>query len=212
VRGPYDVRRLSGLVATGVLSGALGTVVLVGCSLRAKAATREPAASPAGGLAGVGVPAIVPLGVLALPVEGIRRADLTDGFFEKRGGHMHHAMDILAPRHTPVRAAAAGTIAALNSSRAGGTSVWQYDESGHYCYFYAHLQRYAPGLRAGQTVARGDVIGYVGTTGNAPRNTPHLHFAMFRLESKGRWWGGVPVNPYPLLRGDPLAVDGLEAE
>ena len=201
-----DVRRLSGLVATGVLSGALGTVVLVGCALSTRAASREPA-----GAATI-LPAVVPLGLLALPVDGVPRADLVDGFFDKRGSRSHHALDILAPRHTPVRAAVAGVVAALNSTGAGGTSLWQYDESGHYCYFYAHLERYAPGLRAGQTVARGEVIGYVGTSGNAPENTPHLHFAMFRLESKGRWWGGVPVNPYPLLRGDPLAVDALAAE
>lgn len=207
MRGAWDVRRLSGLLATGVLSGALGTVVLVGCALRARASTREPVGAAALG----GLPSIVPLGLLALPVEGVRRADLVDGFFESRDGHTHHALDILAPRHTPVRAAVRGTIAALNSSRAGGTSIWQYDQSGLYCYFYAHLQQYAPGLQAGQTVERGDVIGFVGTSGNAPRRTPHLHFAMFRLESKGRWWGGVPVNPYPLLRGDPLAIDGLEA-
>jgi peptidoglycan LD-endopeptidase LytH len=198
-----DVRRLSGLVATGVVSGALGTIVLVGCALSTRAASREPAAgTPI-------LPAVVPLGLLSLPVEGVPRADLVDGFLERRGSRTHHALDIPAPRHTPVRAAVAGVIAALNSSRSGGTSIWQYDESGQYCYFYAHLQGYARGLRAGQSVARGEVIGYVGTSGNAPKNTPHLHFAMFRLESRGRWWGGVPVNPYPLLRGDPLAVDGL---
>lgn len=201
-----DTRRLSGLAVTGVLTGALGAMAFVGCALRTRAAGREPApTAPA-------LPSVVPLSALALPVEGVAQADLVDGFFDKRGRRTHHALDIPAPRHTPVRAAVAGVVAALNSSGSGGTSIWQYDESGAYCYFYAHLQRYAPGLRAGQAVARGQVIGFVGTSGNAPENTPHLHFAMFRLESKGRWWGGVPVNPYPLLRGDPLAVDGLEAE
>ena len=186
--------------------GALGTVVFVGCALRTRAAARDPApTAPA-------LPSVVPLALLALPVEGVPRADLVDSFFDRRGQRTHHALDILAPRHTPVRAAVAGVVAALNASRAGGTSIWQYDESGAYCYFYAHLQGYAPGLRAGQTVARGQVIGFVGTTGNASEDTPHLHFAMFRLESKGRWWGGVPVNPYPLLRGDPLAADGLATE
>jgi murein DD-endopeptidase MepM/ murein hydrolase activator NlpD len=168
---------------------------------------------PGRGHAGTPVPpSVEPPGLLALPVEGVARAELVDGFLDSRGSRTHHALDIPAPRHTPVRAAVAGVVAALSSSRSGGTSIWQYDESGQYCYFYAHLQRYAPGLRAGQTVARGQVIGFVGTSGNAPEDTPHLHFAMFRLESQGRRWGGVPVNPYPLLRGDPLAVDGLAAE
>jgi peptidoglycan LD-endopeptidase LytH len=202
-----DTRRLSGLALSGILVGALGGVVFVGCALRTRAAAREPApAAPV-------LASVVPLGLLALPVEGVARVELVDSFFDKRGGQRtHHALDIPAPRHTPVRAAVAGVVAALNASRSGGTSIWQYDESGQYCYFYAHLQRYAPGLRAGQAVARGEVIGFVGTSGNAPEDTPHLHFAMFRLESKGRWWGGVPVNPYPLLRGDPLALDGLAAE
>ena len=202
-----DTRRVSGLAVTGVLAGVLGGVVFVGCALHTRAAARDPApTAPA-------LPAVVPPSMLALPVEGFARANLVDSFFDRRGGQRtHHALDIPAPRHTPVRAAVAGVVAALNSSRSGGTSIWQYDESGAYCYFYAHLQRYAPGLRAGQAVARGQVIGFVGTTGNASEDTPHLHFAMFRLESKGRWWGGVPVNPYPLLRGDPLAVEGLEAE
>jgi murein DD-endopeptidase MepM/ murein hydrolase activator NlpD len=197
------VRRLGGLAATGVLVGALGGVVFVGCALRTRAASRPPA------VADPGLPAVVPLGILALPVAGVSRADLIDGFLDQRDGHVHHALDIPAARNTPVRAAVAGTIAALNSSSTGGTSIWQYDQSGQYCYFYAHLQRYSSRLRAGQAVARGDVIGYVGTTGNAPEGAPHLHFAMFRLESRGRWWAGVPVNPYPLLRGDPLATDGL---
>lgn len=198
----FGVGPIRGLVATGILSGALGTIVLTGCALRARAASRQPSVPTSA----PDLPAVVPLGLLAFPVEGVARIDLVDGFLERRGDRMHHALDILAPRHTPVRAAVAGTIAALNSSRAGGTSIWQYDESGQYCYFYAHLQRYAPRLRAGQTVARGEVIGFVGSSGNAPAGTPHLHFAMFRLESKGRWWAGVPVNPYPLLRGDPLAL------
>jgi murein DD-endopeptidase MepM/ murein hydrolase activator NlpD len=206
VQRSRDLGRLNGLVVTGVVSGALGTVVLVGCAMHTRAAGREPA------VAATVLPAVVPLGVLTLPVDGVPRADLVDGFFDGRGQRTHHALDIPAPRNTPIRAAVAGTIAALNSSRSGGTSIWQYDESGAYCYFYAHLERYAPGLRAGQAVARGQVIGFVGTSGNAPESTPHLHFAMFRLESRGRWWAGVPVNPYPLLRGDPLSVEPRDAE
>jgi murein DD-endopeptidase MepM/ murein hydrolase activator NlpD len=186
---------------SGVLSGAVGAIAFMGFALRAQADAPDPALAP-----------LDPSALLGMPVQGIRRVDLVDGYLSPRGHRIHNALDIMAPRNTPVRAATSGTIAALNSSPAGGTSIWQYDESGSFCYFYAHLARYAPGLRAGLPVARGDVLGFVGTTGNAPRHAPHLHFAVFRLESRGRWWSGEPVNPYPLLRGDPLAIAGLEAE
>jgi murein DD-endopeptidase MepM/ murein hydrolase activator NlpD len=188
---------------SGVLSGAVGAIAFMGFALRAQADAPDPAQ------------ALAPLdasALLGMPVQGIRRGELVDGYLSPRGHRIHNALDIMAPRNTPVKAATSGTIAALNSSPAGGTSIWQYDESGSFCYFYAHLARYAPGLRAGLPVARGDVLGFVGTTGNAPRHAPHLHFAVFRLESRGRWWSGEPVNPYPLLRGDPLAIAGLEAE
>lgn len=207
MNGLLDPRHARGLLVSGALAGAIGGIVFIGLALRAQADTPDTAE--------VTAPALAPLdpsALLGMPVEGIRRADLVDGFFGKRGRRIHHALDIMAPRNTPVRAATAGTIAALNASPAGGTSIWQYDESGAYCYFYAHLARYAPGLRAGQPVARGDVLGFVGTTGNAPKSAPHLHFAVFRLETKGRWWSGEPVNPYPLLRGDPLDGATLAAE
>jgi len=205
VKALFDPRQTRGLLLSGVLVGAVGSIVFMGFALRAQADAPEPDAAP---LAPLDASAL-----LGMPVAGIRRGDLTDGYFEKRGRRrLHNAIDIMAPRNTPVRAATSGTIAALNSSPAGGTSIWQYDASGTFCYFYAHLARYVPGLRAGQTVARGDVLGFVGTTGNAPKSAPHLHFAVFRLETKGRWWTGEPVNPYPLLRGDPLDGATLAAE
>lgn len=92
-----------------------------------------------------------------------------------------------------------GTIAKLFDSKAGGTTIYQYDPSGCFCYSYAHLERYAPGLREGQRVSRGDVIGHVGTSGNAPANTPHLHFAVFELEADRRWWKGRAI-PYLIFR------------
>ena len=135
---------------------------------------------------------------LLLPVAGVTPSQLVRSFSDPRGARTHHAIDILAPRNTPVLAADAGTVARLLNSRAGGVSIYQFDEAREFVFFYAHLERYAAGLREGQTVDKGQVIGYVGVSGNAPEDTPHLHFAIHRVEP-GRWWGGTPVDPYDLL-------------
>jgi murein DD-endopeptidase MepM/ murein hydrolase activator NlpD len=138
---------------------------------------------------------------LSFPIDGIDQDRLIDNFDERRGGNRRHeALDILAPRNTPVRAVADGTIAKLFESVPGGHTIYQFDPQGRYCYYYAHLERYARGLREGDVVERGDVIGYVGTSGNAPPDVPHLHFAIYRLGPERRWWEGEPVNPFPLLR------------
>jgi len=138
---------------------------------------------------------------LILPVSGINPGSLRESFDEMRGGdtRRHGAIDILAPRGTPVFAADDGTVRKLFTSSAGGITIYQFDPDERYCYYYAHLDAYAEGLHEGQPVHRGEVIGYVGTTGNAPKNTPHLHFAVVRLNPDRRWWGGTPVDPYPLL-------------
>ena len=137
---------------------------------------------------------------LELPVQGIRREDLRDNFNETRGSRRHEAIDILAPRHTPVMAVEDGKIARLFFSEAGGITIYQFDPSETYVYYYAHLQKYADGLKEGQEVKRGEVIGYVGTTGNAPRETPHLHFAIFQMTDEKKWWQGTPIDPYSVLR------------
>jgi murein DD-endopeptidase MepM/ murein hydrolase activator NlpD len=138
---------------------------------------------------------------LDIPVEGVTPDQLTRSFADLRGAtRRHEAIDILAPRNTPVLAVEAGTIARLFQSKAGGTTIYQFDPTGRYCYYYAHLERYADGLREGQAVRKGQVIGYVGTTGNAPRDTPHLHFAVFRLTADKRWWEGTPIDPFDVLR------------
>jgi peptidoglycan LD-endopeptidase LytH len=137
---------------------------------------------------------------LKMPVDGVDEDDLRDAFLEARGGRAHEALDIMAPRGTPVRAVEDGRIEKLFTSKAGGLTIYQFEASGMFCYYYAHLDRYADGLREGQAVERGEVIGYVGTTGNAPPNTPHLHFAITRLTPDRRWWAGTPLNPYPVLR------------
>ena len=138
---------------------------------------------------------------LTLPVDGITREDLRDNFNELRGGsRRHEAIDVLAPRNTPVLAVEDGTIARLFYSEAGGITIYQFDPSTSYVYYYAHLERYAGGLKEGESVKRGQVIAYVGTTGNAPRDTPHLHFAIFRLTDEKKWWQGTPIDPYSVLR------------
>ena len=138
---------------------------------------------------------------LTLPVDGIDRGDLRDTFADARGGgRAHEAIDIMAPRHTPVRAVEDGTIQKLFESAAGGLTIYQFEPSGTFTYYYAHLDRYADGLAEGQTVKRGDIIGYVGSTGNAAPHAPHLHFAIFRLGPERQWWRGEPINPYPILK------------
>jgi murein DD-endopeptidase MepM/ murein hydrolase activator NlpD len=136
---------------------------------------------------------------LLIPVEGVDRAQLRDNFEETRGGHRHDALDIMAARGTPVHAVDTGRIAKLFDSKAGGLTVYQFDRDDKYAYYYAHLDRYAEGLKEGAMLARGDLVGYVGTTGNAPPNAPHLHFTIFRLGADRKWWQGVALNPYPFL-------------
>jgi murein DD-endopeptidase MepM/ murein hydrolase activator NlpD len=130
---------------------------------------------------------------LMLPVEGVEPSSLTDTFHEARsGGRIHMATDILALRGTPVLAAAAGRIIKLANGGAGGITIYVADASGRYVEYYAHLMGYAPNVREGLVVQEGDVIGFVGTTGNAPPNTPHLHFQVMR--SDANYWNGTPID------------------
>ena len=138
---------------------------------------------------------------LRVPIDGENIESLKGGFAETRGGSRpHEAVDMLAPRNTPVHAVENGTIAKLFTSKAGGLTVYQFDPGGHLCYYYAHLERYADGVKDGHAVSQGDVIGYVGTSGNAPPNTPHLHFAVFELNADKRWWQGKAIDPYRVFK------------
>jgi peptidoglycan LD-endopeptidase LytH len=140
---------------------------------------------------------------LIVPVQGVRAQDLRDDFDEVRGGHRHEAIDIMAPRGTPVLAAGDGKVVKLFLSKPGGLTVYQFDESRTYCYYYAHLDRYAAGLQEGALLRKGEVLGYVGSTGDASPEAPHLHFAIFKLGPEQRWWKGTPINPYGILSGSP---------
>jgi murein DD-endopeptidase MepM/ murein hydrolase activator NlpD len=138
---------------------------------------------------------------LRVPVEGVRGADLVDTYSQSReaGQRVHNAIDIPAPRGTPVLAAAPGVVEKLFQSARGGNTVYIRSPDRLWLYYYAHLDSYAPGLREGMKIEAGSRIGAVGSTGNASADSPHLHFAINRMALAQRWFEGEPVNPYPML-------------
>jgi murein DD-endopeptidase MepM/ murein hydrolase activator NlpD len=144
---------------------------------------------------------------LIVPVAGVEPSRIADWFSARRGSRAHGALDIMAPRGTPVLSADDGRVLRVSENRAGGLTIYATDPGGRLVYYYAHLDRYADGLSAGRMLARGDTIGFVGTTGNAPPNTPHLHFQMMLMRESRRYWEGVPVNPLPFLTTDSTSVD-----
>ncbi len=131
-----------------------------------------------------------------VPVDGVAPERLRDSFNDPRGGgRSHRAIDILAPRETPVVAAISGRVLSLRQNAAGGITAYLVDADRRYVYYYAHLARYSDEITEGLEVAQGFVIGYVGTSGNAPPDTPHLHFQTMRLTDGQRdWWNGTPVD------------------
>jgi peptidoglycan LD-endopeptidase LytH len=137
---------------------------------------------------------------LAIPVRGLEDDDLVSSFDDARGRRRHEAIDILAPRGTDVLAVEDGEVAKMFTSAAGGLTLYQFDPTKTFVYYYAHLDSYAPGLKEGMMVRKGDVVGSVGTTGNAPKNTPHLHFAISKLDPDKRWWGGTAFDPFLVWR------------
>ena len=201
----YGRRRFADgtLMRVGALAGLLLLVLCVVEPVRrdAEAAARTTAATAVEILvAAVPDPKDLRPIDLLFPVPAVSPSAMTNSFEDRRGERLHHAVDILAPRNAVVVAVADGTIARLMTSAASGIAVYQWSADQRRVYFYAHLQAYAPDLFEGQPVTRGQVLGYVGTTGNAPPNTPHLHFGISRVEKKDQWWGGQPVNPYPIWR------------
>ena len=136
---------------------------------------------------------------LLIPVAGVRREQLRDTFGDPRSGRTHGALDIPAPRGTPVVATDDGRIVKLFRSVPGGLTVYEADAGGEVVYYYAHLDAYADGVREGDRVTRGQTLGYVGTSGNAPPDAPHLHFEIQRLPPGKEWWKGVSLDPFPLL-------------
>jgi murein DD-endopeptidase MepM/ murein hydrolase activator NlpD len=139
---------------------------------------------------------------LVVPVAGVMPSELRSDFHAPRGGgaRQHNALDIPAPRGTPVISATAGRVLRLFNSKAGGLMVYAADATERFILMYGHLDRYAEGMTDGMRLERGQTIGYVGTTGNAPPNVPHLHFAIARTTNVSRWWNGTPIDPAPLFK------------
>jgi murein DD-endopeptidase MepM/ murein hydrolase activator NlpD len=146
--------------------------------------------------------AVAHLRSLLLPVGGVENIRLDDSFDALRdgGARKHNAIDILAPRGTPVVSASDGRILRLQKNPKGGLTLYATDLEGQFVYYYAHFDRYHPKIYSGKPLMRGDTLGFVGTTGNAPPNLPHLHFQVMRMPSDGKYVNGTPINPYPLLR------------
>jgi murein DD-endopeptidase MepM/ murein hydrolase activator NlpD len=168
-------------------------LLLIGIAISALITGRTAAVPPPVPLAGLGEDAMV------IPVAGVAKAALRDDFDNIHSGHPHHAIDIRAPRGTPVLAAVDGTIRKLYESRAGGLTIYEFDLATVRSYYYAHLDSYASDVVERMRVRQGDVIGYVGTTGNAPPETPHLHFAITVLPANKAWSKGEAIDPYPIL-------------
>jgi murein DD-endopeptidase MepM/ murein hydrolase activator NlpD len=180
------------IVALLILAGiAIASMVRFG-----KAAPVPPpvATAPAAPLA------VAPSG-LVIPVAGVQAADLADTFGDARTGHVHGALDIMAPRGTPVIAAMPGRVEKIFESEAGGHTVYVRSGDGRWISYYAHLDGYAPELAEGQAVARGGAIGTVGFTGNADPAGPHLHFEIKAMAPGEDWSKGRALNPFPLLTG-----------
>jgi murein DD-endopeptidase MepM/ murein hydrolase activator NlpD len=160
-------------------------------------AAAEPPPRPALSAA----PATMRRGQLVIPVRGVPASQLQDTYTDARSeGRVHNAIDIMAPRGTPVVAATEGKILRLFTSVRGGLTIYQLGNDQRTVYYYAHLDRYAPGLEAGQAVTAGTELGYVGNTGNAGTDNYHLHFAIWIADDPARFWDGAALNPYPLLQ------------
>lgn len=136
---------------------------------------------------------------LIIPVEGVNADALRDSWGAPRGERRHGGIDIPAEANTPVVSAADARVIRVHRSRAGGLAVYAIDPGGSWLFYYAHLASFAPGIEPGRRLSRGEPIGYVGSSGNASSELPHLHFAIERLPADGNWREAEGVNPYPLL-------------
>lgn len=202
------LRRLGTHLLTAVLTAAITSLYWYGVyGSGASGASAEPVqerAEKAAATAQAGEDLVIGPTGLAIPVSGIEASELADTYSQARAGgaRVHDAIDIIAPHGTPVVAAAPGRVEKLFFSKGGGgITAYVRSPDSRWIYYYAHLQDYAPGLKEGQEVRRGDPIGRVGATGNANPAGPHLHFAIHRMRPEDDWHEGTAINPYPLLAG-----------
>jgi peptidoglycan LD-endopeptidase LytH len=191
------------LVIVLLVQGAVALGLLAHLTLTGKALVVEVAARDERGPAGTSHP-------LVIPVAGVRPAELSDTYGAPRsGGRTHQGIDIFAPEGTPVLATASGVIVGRDSTELGGISLYKRDLDERTIYFYGHLQRYRAGLKEGDLVRQGEVIAYVGRTGNVPPGSPHLHFSVYTVPDPNRWWRGRQLSPCDLLPcGVPEHDDG----
>ena len=171
-------------------------IPVLGCARRVTAGKADAAPCSNSGATVVNTS---PQPAILSPIRGVKPHELHESFYEVHNGHRHEAIDIMEPAGTPVRAVVSGTIRKLFWSKAGGIMIYEFDAHYVYCYYYAHLERYAGDLHEGMRVDQGEVVGYVGSTGNASLAAPHLHFAINRLGPQKRWCCGAPIDPYPVL-------------
>jgi murein DD-endopeptidase MepM/ murein hydrolase activator NlpD len=172
-------------------------IVAIGVGFAMMVGPTSPSSPPS-----AAAPRVVITG-LAIPVAGVEKSALTDSYTDPRadGTRDHRAIDIMAPLGTPVLAASAGRVEKLFESGDGGHTVYVRSLDNKQSFYYAHLDRYVPGLREGQAVAQGDMIAFVGSTGNADPGAPHLHFAIHVMSPTDKWFEGTPIDPYPYLAG-----------
>lgn len=193
----------AGLVKTVVLTATLTSAAWIGGVLWWSSRNDSPPMPAPRHAAGADSDARPERASLIVPVAGVRADQLADTFTQARsGGRVHDAIDIMAPRGTPVVAAASGTVEKLFLSNAGGNTIYLRLPGGRTIHYYAHLDSYAPGLAEGQAIRRGAPLGRVGSTGNASPDAPHLHFAVIATDPGRKWYeDGRAINPFPLLAG-----------
>lgn len=199
------------LVSAAMIAGACSRPVLYYPAPESEPAPREPHPVLAGAPAPVSSPAnaasmtdaeYLVARHLVVPVAGADMTKVEDTFLEARdGARVHHAIDILAPRGTPILSADDGKILRMSTNTLGGISMYTVDASNRIVYYYAHMDHYNDAMSPGRVISRGDTLGYVGTTGNAPKDTPHLHFQIMRWPADGKYWNGEPIDPYEYLGG-----------
>lgn len=162
--------------------------------------TADSAAAPSAPPRATSAVALLGNRVLMVPVDGIEPGKVRDSYNARRGSGIHASIDILAPLGTPVIAADDGRILKLRWNASGGITIYALDREERVVYYYAHLDAYRDGLREGAPVTQGDLLGFVGATGNAPKEVPHLHFQVMRYRGNGQWWAGEPVDARPFLQ------------